>query len=163
MRDEPLRAPYRQHPALLQAGLPAYVLNWFDHERPSHYWSDLDVSQSLLQITVPALHVSGWFDTYLKGSVDGFLALTAVAASELARSNQYLIAGPWVHIPWGDLIGDQDFGPSSAARHRRGSLAPSQPLAGRDPGEFSRRAKRSATSRWERICGTPPRRGTPNQ
>jgi putative CocE/NonD family hydrolase len=110
VRNEPLHAPYRQHPALLQAGLPAYVLNWFDHDRPSHYWSDLDVSQSLLQMTVPSLHVSGWFDTYLKGSIDGFLALTAGAGSELARNNQYLIAGPWVHIPWGDLIGDQNFG-----------------------------------------------------
>jgi len=59
---------------------------------------------------VPALHISGWFDTYLNGSVDGFLALTNQAGSEHARKNQYLIAGPWVHIPWGDLIGDQSLG-----------------------------------------------------
>ncbi len=26
-----------------------------------------------------------------------------------ARTN-ISIAGPWVHIPWGDLIGDQNFG-----------------------------------------------------
>lgn len=113
VRGEPLHAPYRQHPALLQAGLPAYVLNWFDHDHSSHYWSEMDVSQSLLQITLPALHLSGWFDAYLKGSIDGFLALTAGAGSELARSHQYLIAGPWVHIPWGELIGDQNFGPEA--------------------------------------------------
>jgi putative CocE/NonD family hydrolase len=110
VRNEPLRAPYRQHPVLLHEGMPPYVLNWFDHDRSSRYWSDMDVSQSLLQITVPALHVSGWFDTYLKGSIDGFLALTGGAGSELARNNQYLVAGPWVHIPWGDLIGDQNCG-----------------------------------------------------
>jgi hypothetical protein len=110
VRNEPLHAPYRQHPVLLHEGMPPYVLNWFDHDRPSHYWSEMDVSQSLLQIKVPALHVSGWFDTYLKGSIDGFLALTGGAGSELARNNQYLVAGPWVHIPWGDLIGDQNFG-----------------------------------------------------
>jgi hypothetical protein len=110
LRNEPLHTPHRQDPALLQSGLPAYVLNWFDHDTYSAYWSDQDVSQSLLQIEVPALHVSGWFDTYLKGSVDGYLALSAGAGSELARENQYLIAGPWVHIPWGDLIGDQNFG-----------------------------------------------------
>ncbi len=77
---------------------------------PADYWTEMDVSQSLLQIKVPALHVSGWFDTYLNGSIDGFLALTNQAGSEHARNNQYLIAGPWVHIPWGDLIGDQNFG-----------------------------------------------------
>ncbi len=110
VRNEPLSAPYRQNPALLQAGLPPYVLNWFDHDTPSHYWEEMDVSGSLLQIKVPALHVSGWFDTYLKGSIDGFLALTAGAGSEVARNNQYLVAGPWVHIPWGDLVGEQNFG-----------------------------------------------------
>jgi putative CocE/NonD family hydrolase len=110
LRNEPLHAPYRQHPALLQSGLPPYVLNWFDHDRPSHYWTELDISRALLQIQVPALHLSGWFDTYLKGSIDGYLALSAGAGSLLARENQYLIAGPWVHIPWGDLVGEQNFG-----------------------------------------------------
>jgi uncharacterized protein len=110
VRGEPLHAPYRNHPVLLQEGMPPYVLNWFDHDHPGRYWTDMDVSQSLLQINVPALHVSGWFDTYLKGSIDGFLALTAGAGTEVARNNQYLIAGPWVHLPWGDLIGDQNFG-----------------------------------------------------
>jgi uncharacterized protein len=110
VRSEPLRAPYRNHQVLLEEGMPAYVLNWFDHDHPSHYWTEMDISQSLSQIKVPALHVSGWFDPYLKGSVDGFLALTEEAGSEQARKNQYLVAGPWVHLPWGDLIGDQNFG-----------------------------------------------------
>ncbi len=110
VRNEPLFAPYRQNKTLLAEGLPPYVLNWFDHDEASPYWAEMDLSQSLSQITVPALHLSGWFDTYLKGSIDGFLALTAQAGSEFARKNQYLVAGPWVHIPWGDLIGDQNFG-----------------------------------------------------
>lgn len=110
LRNEPLHTPYRRHPALLQSGLPEYVLDWFDHDAYSEYWSDQDVSQALLQIQIPALHVSGWFDTYLKGSIDGYLALSDGAGSELARDNQYLIAGPWVHIPWGDLVGEQNFG-----------------------------------------------------
>ncbi len=110
VRNQPLYAPYRQNPALLHEGMPAYLLNWLDHEVPSDYWPELDVSQSLLQIKVPALHISGWFDTYLQGSIDGFLAMTEGAGSKLARDNQYLLAGPWVHIPWGDLVGAQNFG-----------------------------------------------------
>jgi hypothetical protein len=39
--------------------------------------------------------------------VAGFLALAAHA------KNQYLVAGPWVHIPWGDLIGEQNLGPGA--------------------------------------------------
>jgi len=50
---------------------------------------------------------------FLRGSVDGFLALGKSAGSDFAREHQYLIAGPWVHIPWGDRIGTVDFGPEA--------------------------------------------------
>jgi putative CocE/NonD family hydrolase len=102
--------PFRSNPALHGEGVPQYVLDWFDHDEPGEYWSSMDVSQSLDRITVPALHVSGWYDTYLKGSIDGFLALSNHAGSAHARTNQYLIAGPWVHIPWGDRAGAGYFG-----------------------------------------------------
>jgi putative CocE/NonD family hydrolase len=102
--------PFRDHPALHGEGLPKYVLDWFDHPQAGEYWSSLDVSQLLERIRVPALHVSGWYDTYLKGSIEGFLALTIGASSPVARQNQFLIAGPWVHIPWGDRVGASDFG-----------------------------------------------------
>jgi putative CocE/NonD family hydrolase len=65
------------------------------------------VSESLARIKLPALHISGWFDTYLSGSVAGFLAMAEHA------EHQYLVAGPWVHIPWGELIGEQNLGPEA--------------------------------------------------
>jgi putative CocE/NonD family hydrolase len=102
--------PFGAHPAIHGAGLPPYVLDWFEHDEPGPYWSALDVSQSFSRINVPALHLSGWYDTFLHGSIEGFLALTNHAESTLARQNQFLIAGPWVHIPWGDRIGVADFG-----------------------------------------------------
>ncbi len=102
--------PLRDHPALHGEGLPAYALDWFDHAESGEYWQAIDVSKSLDRIRVPALHVSGWYDTYLKGSIDGFLALTRCAGSAEARENQYLVAGPWIHIPWGDRVGAADFG-----------------------------------------------------
>ncbi len=102
--------PFRGNPALHGEGVPPYVLDWFDHPEPSVYWSSLDVSETLDRIRVPALHVAGWYDTYLKGSIDGFLALTQRAGSAAARENQYLVAGPWVHIPWGDRAGAASFG-----------------------------------------------------
>jgi hypothetical protein len=105
--------PIRAHPALHGEGLPKYVLDWFDHATPDEYWAVLDVSRRLEKINVPALHISGWYDVYLRGGVDGFLALSQFAGSEFARQHQYLLAGPWVHIPWGDRIGAADFGPEA--------------------------------------------------
>jgi len=102
--------PFRDHQALNSAGIPQYVLDWFDHAEPGEYWTSLDVSRSLDRICVPALHFCGWYDTYLEGSVAGFESLRSAAGSSLAREHQYLIAGPWQHIPWGDRIGASDFG-----------------------------------------------------
>jgi uncharacterized protein len=102
--------PFRDHPALRAVGPLPYVVDWFDHPDPGEYWSALDISQSYERIRVPALHISGWYDTYLRGTVDAFLALTLRAGGPVARSNQFLIAGPWVHMPWGDRAGAADFG-----------------------------------------------------
>jgi uncharacterized protein len=107
LRSQPLITPYGLHPQLQHQGMPGYVQDWFTHPLPGPYWSALDVSQSLKQINVPALHLAGWFDTYLSGSMAGFLVLAAHA------ENQYLVAGPWVHIPWGELIGEQNLGPEA--------------------------------------------------
>jgi putative CocE/NonD family hydrolase len=105
--------PIRSHPALHGEGLPRYVLDWLDHDAPGEYWTALDVSQRFSQIQVPALHTSGWYDMFLRGSIDGFVMMSNFAGSEFARRNQYLIAGPWVHIPWGDKIGVANFGPQA--------------------------------------------------
>ena len=102
--------PFGHHPAINGERVPRYVLDWFDHDQPGEYWSSLDLSRTAQHIKVPALHLSGWYDMFLDGSIDGFLALTRQAATAEARDNQYLIAGPWVHIPWGDRIGAGDFG-----------------------------------------------------
>jgi uncharacterized protein len=106
LRSQPLVTPYGSHPQLQHEGLPTYVRDWITHDTPGPYWSALDVSESLERIAIPALHISGWFDTYLGGSVDGFLAMSA-------RPDQYLVAGPWVHIPWGEIIGEQNLGPEA--------------------------------------------------
>jgi len=109
-----LTTPYSRHPGVCRDGLPTYVRDWIEHDTPDEFWQSLDVSRSLSKIEVPALHISGWYDTYLKGSVDGFLALRSHAATEHARDHQYLVAGPWMHIPWGSRIGPHLLGPAAA-------------------------------------------------
>jgi len=110
IRGEAAHVPYANHPAILDSALPSYVRDWFAHREPGDYWSSMDISERLDSIRIPALHLAGWFDTYLEGSIAGYLALRGGAGSQHARENQYLIAGPWVHIPWGDRVGDLNLG-----------------------------------------------------
>ena len=102
--------PYLSHPALADSVLPNYVRDWMEHREPGSYWSEQDISTRVSQIVVPALHIAGWYDMYLEGSISAYVALRNGAGSEFARENQYLIAGPWTHIPWGDRAGTGNFG-----------------------------------------------------
>jgi predicted acyl esterase len=107
-----LETPYGRHPILQQPGLPTYVNDWLDYDQPGPYWEALDISTKMDRIAIPALHLSGWYDTYLSGSIDGFLAACAEAQLP-ARDHQYLVAGPWQHIPWGQRLGPHNFGPEA--------------------------------------------------
>ena len=113
VRSQAALAPYGSHPAIADPALPSYVRDWFSHPASGPYWTEQDISARIDRILLPALHLAGWFDTYLEGSIAGYLALRSGAGSEFARENQYLIAGPWIHFPWGDRAGDTNFGRSA--------------------------------------------------
>jgi len=110
VRTQSSHLPYAEHPAITDPGLPSYVRDWFHHDAPGDFWSSMDLTKTADKILVPALHVSGWYDTYLEGSIQGFELLRECAGSEHARQNQYLLAGPWIHIPWTDRAGETYLG-----------------------------------------------------
>jgi putative CocE/NonD family hydrolase len=114
VRAQAAHVPYGAHPAISDERLPGYARDWMTHRVPDRggdqYWSELDISTRYDKVEVPALHISGWYDTYLEGSVAGYLALRHGAGTDFARENQYLLAGPWIHIPWGDRVGEQNLG-----------------------------------------------------
>lgn len=113
-RSQSVVTPYGSHPAIADPALPSYVRDWIAHRQPDKvsetFWSELDISTRIDRIQIPALHISGWYDTYLEGSIAGYRALRKEAGTEFAREHQYLLAGPWVHIPWGDRVGDRNLG-----------------------------------------------------
>jgi uncharacterized protein len=98
-------APYGELPVLAHKGLPSYVRDWIEHRSRDDYWSALDIRDRVASLRLPALHLSGWYDLFLRGSVAGFRAFSAAGVP-----HQYLIAGPWLHIPWGDRVGDMSLG-----------------------------------------------------
>jgi hypothetical protein len=110
IRAQSALVPYAAHPAIADPALPGYVRDWFSHREPGAYWAEQDISMRIDRIQIPALHIAGWFDTYLEGSIAGYCALRKGAGSESAREHQFLIAGPWAHIPWGDRVGEADLG-----------------------------------------------------
>lgn len=59
-------------------------------------------------IQAPALNISGWYDIFLKGTIDNFVALQNSENPDAQKSR--LIIGPWSHGMFGQAVGESTFG-----------------------------------------------------
>ncbi|MFT4038770.1 MAG: CocE/NonD family hydrolase [Thermomicrobiales bacterium] len=91
--------PLTAYPAL-GGEYGGYYHVWLAHPTYDDYWRQWSIDTDYSRLTTPALHVAGWYDIFLAGSVRNFLGMQAGAGSEEARANQKLVIGPWVHMPW---------------------------------------------------------------
>ncbi len=55
--------------------------------------------------TTPMLHIGGWFDGKLRGTIEAFRELSARSAD---GARQHLVVGPWSGEPWGRASGTID-------------------------------------------------------
>src|SRR5579862_1040581 len=84
------------------------------HPQPDGFWKRLDITREVSQLALPAQHVVGYYDFFLRESVGNFLRVRANSPSPKARENQQLILGPWDHGTIGKAkVGDLDFGPNA--------------------------------------------------
>lgn len=88
---------------------------WIAQDTTGDYWPELSYRDRRSNIAVPGLHIGGWFDLFLGGTVANFAELSRNAATERARAGQRLIIGPWHHIDQSGTIGDLSFGALASA------------------------------------------------
>ncbi|MCU0632975.1 MAG: CocE/NonD family hydrolase [Methanolinea sp.] len=108
--------PMESFPLLRAHELAPYFFEWIDHPSYDAYWQRWSIERLYSRITVPALHIGGWYDIFRDGDLLLFEGLTNQAGSKKARSNQRLMMGPWNHSPWTQILGSCDLG--SAASNR---------------------------------------------
>jgi putative CocE/NonD family hydrolase len=100
----PLRDLVSVSPWLSQLG------EWLEHPDRDEFWRATAINERYPDILVPALHIAGWHDIFLKGSLQNFVGLRAAAGTEPARANQRLIVSPWGHAAPNEYLGDVWFG-----------------------------------------------------
>lgn len=88
---------------------------WTDADTTGDYWPSVSYRDRRADIDVPSLHIGGWFDLFLGGTIDNFTTLRSGAASARARDGQRLIVGPWQHTDQSGTIGDLSFGARASA------------------------------------------------
>ncbi|GIQ61778.1 putative peptidase [Paenibacillus cisolokensis] len=98
-----------RHP-LLERYFPTYY-EWCEHTEYDGYWRERNWLPRLAECPIPALHIGGWYDSYLMGTLGSFAALQESPGRE--RTIHRLIVGPWGHIPWGRMAGGADHGPAA--------------------------------------------------
>jgi putative CocE/NonD family hydrolase len=95
--------PVSVHPAL-QGEDTRYFFDWLDHPTYDDYWRRWSIDEDYSRIDAAGLHIAGWYDVFVAGTVRNFQGLRAGAGSEEAKSSQKLVIGPWYHIPWTPLV-----------------------------------------------------------
>ena len=97
----------------LQGGYAPYFYDWLEHCTYDDYWKRWSIDADYSRIEVPALHIGGWWDVFLGGTVKNFTGLSADAGTDAARRAQKLLVGPWTHMPWTPVSRCSGEGPST--------------------------------------------------
>lgn len=97
----------------LSAGFGGYFFDWLAHPTYDDYWRRWSIDEDYSRITTPALHVAGWYDVFLAGTVKNYVGLRDGAGTGEAQAGQKLVIGPWLHMPWAPLSDSpQDVAPT---------------------------------------------------
>jgi uncharacterized protein len=78
---------------------------WISHPEPGPFWEKISPRSHADKIDVPMLHVGGWYDGMLSGTLGCYHDMVRRKVA-----NQKLVVGPWVHIPWATKVGEVEFG-----------------------------------------------------
>lgn len=102
----------------VDAGI-GWEMPWLDafltHPRPDGFWTRFELKPRLPELTLPALHIVGYYDFFSRESVDSFLVMQRQARDPETRRQQRLILGPWDHGTIGkSKVAEVDFGPAAA-------------------------------------------------
>lgn len=60
------------------------------------FWEGFNTLKVAHKVKVPAVHTGGWFDTFIQGTIDGFVSRQEFGG-EGAKGKQKLVIGPWTH------------------------------------------------------------------
>ncbi|EAW33461.1 CocE/NonD family hydrolase, partial [Lyngbya sp. PCC 8106] len=92
------------YPEILNQFAPdSFYHDWIEHNQADSYWKNQ--SPNLDNVDLPMLHIGGWFDTYLRGTLNFYQERV-----NQSQHPQHLIIGPWAHLPWGRKVGVIDYG-----------------------------------------------------
>ena len=105
-RNLPLSDAIPANPDIMrELAADSFYHQWLDNYLPGEYWEKLSPKYLIQNVDLPMLHLGGWFDPYLRGTLNLYRAMAA-----RSKYPQHLIVAPWAHLPWGRKLGMIDYG-----------------------------------------------------
>ena len=95
--------PYDQFPPF-HPNDPSFAPYFFDaikHSSDDAYWKAFSIKTRYDKVHVPVLAFEGWYDAFLNGGLENFEGMRKQGGTELARTDQRIVIGPWEHLGWG--------------------------------------------------------------
>lgn len=90
---------------LARLGLDRPATEGLEHREDLSFQEPARVTPAYSVAHIPMLHIGGWYDIFLNGTIRNFNAMRAQGVA-----NQYLVIGPWSHTSLGSIVGDLDYG-----------------------------------------------------
>ena len=105
--------PLRDVPQMAGKNAPHYR-DWIDHPDYDDYWKAQAVQERYEDVKIPVFQIGGWYDLFPAGTFINYNGMLERGGSELARSNQKVLMGPWIHMAsYHTHAGEADFGKDS--------------------------------------------------
>ncbi|MBM4408945.1 MAG: CocE/NonD family hydrolase [Chloroflexi bacterium] len=108
---------YRRRPLrgidLMDRFAPWYD-EWLAHPDRDAFWRAISPEERYESVAVPALHIGGWHDIFVEGTLRNYRGMRDRGATDAARDGQQLIVGPWSHGIMNGIFPERHFGMQSA-------------------------------------------------
>jgi putative CocE/NonD family hydrolase len=131
------------------------------HPNYDAFWQKQSLPYRLSQVTVPTMHVAGWWD---QEDFYGPMKTYEVLEKKDTKNMNYLIVGPWNHGGWsggpGNRLGKIEFGDSTGKYFRENVQAPWFAYYLKDKGTLSlpeAKTFQTGTNAWKSYNQWPPK------
>jgi putative CocE/NonD family hydrolase len=95
--------PLRDMPVIGRDGIKPLLFDMLERAQQVDYWQQIACPWD--KIKIPALHIGGWYDTFIGPTLGDFTGLLRAGSP-----SQKVVIGPWAHGYFENLVGEVDFG-----------------------------------------------------
>ena len=107
--------PLLELPFLKDTNSGAYYYHWLQNSVNNDYWKKISIKEQYKNISVPAYNVGAWHDIFILGTLENYLGMKKLGATDLAKTGQRLLIGPWAHGAFSGTFPEYNYGIFSSA------------------------------------------------